>query len=117
MYLKNKKGQLSLDLLLAVVVFGILFSSFYFLSSNVTSNMFSLENKIILEQKANNLRPYFSFTGLPESYNFNYLVNCNTKYSFFKNENSVYIKDTDTNTSKIIYSGNVFLPNICGGNN
>ncbi|MDD4983299.1 MAG: hypothetical protein PHH82_00470 [Candidatus ainarchaeum sp.] len=102
-----RKGQISLDLLLAVIIFAILFSVFFVFGNTIVEKSDLFKQDAELSKEANELRPYFAAISLPPEYKLLYDLGCKDK-SFYTQDGNYFVSFADGNgLEKLIAPGNL----------
>jgi len=101
------RGQISLDLLLAVIIFAILFSVFFVFGNTIVEKSDLFKKDAELSKEANELRPYFAALSLPPEYKLLYDLSCKDK-SFYTKDGNYFVSFIDGNDQeKLISQGSL----------
>jgi hypothetical protein len=97
----SRKGQISIDLLLAVILFAIIFSVFFAFGDVSLKNLDTLRNDSDLISQASKLKPQFASLGLPNGYSLTYTLECQD-YFFNSDQNGYYVSSTKSVDKKLV---------------
>jgi len=96
-----RKGQISLDLLLAVILFAIIFSVFFAFGDVSIKNLDTLRNDSDLISQASQIKPLFASRGLPEGYSLTYNLECQD-YAYSAELDGYYVSSTKSTDKKLV---------------
>ncbi len=98
------KGQISLDFLLAIIIFAILFSVFFVFGDTILEKTDILRLDSDLSGSASNMRPLFAALDLPAGYDLKYNLECEEK-SFYYQDGNYFVSDLENKQSKLVAVG------------